>query len=65
MTSDGELLFYDVNKAPFRVYGLLWEDGTGFTRMPSDIAGKVSDGVFTLAKIQREAECAFPLIRRS
>ena len=50
VTSDGELLFYDVNKAPFRVYGLLWEDGTGFTRMPSDIAGKVSDGVFTLAK---------------
>lgn len=49
VSSDGDQLFYDVNKPPFRVYGLLWEDKSGFVRMPSDTAEKVSEGVSVLA----------------
>lgn len=48
--ADGGLLFRDVRSAPFAVYGLLWEEGNGFTRMPSDVAGRVSEGVATLAR---------------
>lgn len=49
VSSDGDQLFYDVNNPPFRVYGLLWGDKSGFVRMPSDTAEKVSEGVSALA----------------
>ncbi len=31
--------------APFKLYGGLYEEGTGFARMPLDVAAGVSEGV--------------------
>lgn len=48
--AEGGLVFRDARSAPFSVYGLLWEEENGFTRVPSDVAGKVSEGVSVLAR---------------
>ena len=41
------LHFYDVEEAPFRVYGVKMEDGR-YRRMPESVARSVSDGVYGL-----------------
>lgn len=42
-----DLCFYDARTAPFRIYGLLYENGR-FCRMPQETAKSVSDGVYAL-----------------
>ena len=42
-----DVKFYDVNKAPFAVYGVFYQDGK-FRRMPEDVANTVSNGVAKL-----------------
>lgn len=41
------LTFYDVDEAPFKVYGV-YREGDRYVRMPSDVAKSVSAGVFAL-----------------
>ncbi|MBQ4631349.1 MAG: AGE family epimerase/isomerase [Clostridia bacterium] len=43
----GNMKFYDVDEAPFKVYGLIREDGY-YRRMPNDVAKSVSPGVHWL-----------------
>ena len=42
-----DIQFYNVRQAPFRVYGLLHEDGK-FRRMPEAVAATVNEGVHAL-----------------
>lgn len=42
--SRDNLQFYNVKKKPFRIYGLLYENGR-FCRIPRNVAERVSDGV--------------------
>ncbi len=44
-----DIVLYDVLQAPFKVYGVMHEDG-GFCRMPRAVAEKVNEGVAALAK---------------
>ncbi len=44
-----DIVLYDVLQAPFKVYGVMHEDG-GFCRMPKAVAEKVNEGVAALAK---------------
>lgn len=41
------LKFYDVKEAPFKIYGVMYENGT-FRRIPQAVADSVSDGVALL-----------------
>ena len=41
-----DIKFYDVKQEPFKVYGLIYEDG--FRRMPSEVAKSVSTGTLWL-----------------
>ena len=41
------LKFYDIDKSPFKIYGV-FREGERYVRMPSDIAKGVSDRVFSL-----------------
>lgn len=45
--SKSDLCFYDARTVPFRIYGLLYENGR-FCRMPQEAAKAVSDGVYEL-----------------
>ena len=47
--SENGLVFRDANDSPFAIYGLLRETN-GFTRVPSDVAARVSEGVSVLAR---------------
>lgn len=42
-----DITFYDVRLAPFKVYGLLYENGK-FRRFPESVAASVSEGVLAL-----------------
>ncbi len=42
-----DVTFYDVRKAPFKVYGLIYEDGK-FRRLPERVAAAVNEGVHAL-----------------
>lgn len=42
-----DIKFYDVKEAPFKVYGV-YHTGERFIRLPSEVAKKVSDGVYSL-----------------
>lgn len=42
-----DIAFYDTRVAPFKIYGIFYEDGQ-FRRMPKATAGSVSDGVYAL-----------------
>ncbi len=42
-----DITFYDVQKAPFKVYGLLYEDGK-FRRLPECVAAATNEGVLEL-----------------
>lgn len=42
-----DLCFYDAQAVPFRIYGLLYENGR-FCRMPQKVASSISDGVYEL-----------------
>lgn len=44
---ESDLCFYDARTSPFRIYGLLYENGR-FCRMPQKLAETVSDGVYAL-----------------
>ncbi len=47
-TVDGEgLTFYDIDEAPFKVYGVFRENGI-YRRMPEEVARSVSEGVYGL-----------------
>ena len=41
------IVFYDIDSAPFKIYGVFRESGC-YRRMPEDVAKKVSDGVYYL-----------------
>ncbi len=41
------LKFYDIDEAPFKIYGV-FREGDHYVRLPSDIAKSVNDGVFNL-----------------
>lgn len=44
-----DIVFYDAEKAPFRIHGLMKAEGESFfTRMPTEIAKSVSEGVAEL-----------------
>ena len=43
-----DVVFYDVTKEPFRLYGLYLDEGLPFRRMPEKIAESVSRGVASL-----------------
>jgi hypothetical protein len=47
--AEKDLVFYDVNQAPFALYGLCPEE-EGFTRVPAQIAADTSPSVAVLAK---------------
>lgn len=42
-----DIKFYDVNKAPFAIYGVFYDSGK-FRRLSEDVAQTVSDGVYQL-----------------
>ncbi len=42
-----DVTFYDVRKAPFKVYGLIYEDGR-FRRLPKSVAAATNEGVLAL-----------------
>ena len=42
-----DVKFYDIKKSPFKIYGVFYEDGK-FRRLPSKIAKKTNDGVYSL-----------------
>ena len=42
-----DIVFYDADEEPFKVYGVFRENGR-YTRMPADVAKKVSEGVYLL-----------------
>ena len=42
-----DIKFYDVNAAPFKLYGVFYENSK-FRRMPENVARQVSDGVYAL-----------------
>ncbi len=42
-----DIKFYDVKEQPFKIYGLLYENGK-FRRIPEAVAKSVSDGVYML-----------------
>lgn len=41
------LTFYDIDEAPFKIYGV-YREGERYVRMPTDVAKTVSEGVFNL-----------------
>ncbi len=43
-----DIVLYDVLHAPFKIYGVMYEDG-GFCRMPGAVAERVSESVASLA----------------
>ena len=46
-----DIAFHDVREAPFRVYGVYYEEKDGiFRRMPEEIAAQVSEKVHPLAE---------------
>lgn len=47
VASKTDICFYDVESAPFKVYGVFKENGL-YRRMPEDVAKKISDGVYAL-----------------
>lgn len=42
-----DIKFYDVNQAPFKLYGVFYENSK-FRRMPENVARQVSEGVYSL-----------------
>ncbi|MBO5415073.1 MAG: hypothetical protein J6A83_00400 [Clostridia bacterium] len=42
-----DTVFYSIESAPFRIYGVYLDDGK-YRRLPADVARSVSDGVFNL-----------------
>lgn len=44
------ITFYDVKKSPFRIYGAIETEGKDFIRLPSKIAGNISEAVLWLSK---------------
>ena len=46
-TDHEDAVFYDPRKAPFKIYGLIYENGA-FRRMPEETARSVSEGVYYL-----------------
>jgi len=43
----GDIKFYSIDEAPFKVYGV-YKDGGKYRRMPEDVAKSVSEGVYKL-----------------
>lgn len=45
--NESNIRFYDVNKPPFKIYGVFYEDGK-FRRLPENVAKTVNTGVYGL-----------------
>lgn len=63
-----DIVFYDVNQQPFRVYGVFYEDGK-FRRLPEKVAKAVNDGVYHLhantagGRVRFQTDSAYVAIR--